>query len=124
MQYSAFSFVYLTRYPLVILVCFVFLFSYLGISFFSGVGIFAIAFGINVVLTKISARFQKRYMECQDERLKTTTESLNNIKILKLNAWTDTFEKTIEQKRDIEMNIFWKRLNVGMVSVTSLYFFP
>jgi hypothetical protein len=63
-------------------------------------------------------------MECQDERLNITTESLNNIKMLKLNAWTDTFENAIEQKRNVEMKVFWKRLNVGMISVTNLYFFP
>jgi hypothetical protein len=65
-QNSAFNISYLTSYPLVIITCFVFLFYYLGISFFSGVGIFVIAFVINLVLTKISAKLQKKYMECQD----------------------------------------------------------
>jgi uncharacterized membrane protein len=55
-QYSAYNIVYLTRYPLIILVCFVFLFLYLGVSFFAGVGIFVIAFVINIGLTKLSAR--------------------------------------------------------------------
>jgi hypothetical protein len=63
-------------------------------------------------------------MECQDDRLNTTTESLNNIKILKLYSWTETFEKAIQVKRKLEMSVFWKRLSVGMISVTSLYFFP
>jgi ATP-binding cassette subfamily C (CFTR/MRP) protein 1 len=63
-------------------------------------------------------------MECQDDRLKTTTESLNNIKMLKLYSWTGTFEKAIQVKRKIEMSVFWKRLTVGMISVSSLYFFP
>lgn len=63
-------------------------------------------------------------MECQDQRLNTTTESLNNIKMLKLYSWTDIFENSIEEKRNLEMNVFWKRLNIGMISVTSFYFFP
>ena len=63
-------------------------------------------------------------MQCQDARLNTTTESLNNIKILKLYSWTDTFEKAIQAKRKLEMSVFWKRLMVGMMNVTSLYFFP
>jgi hypothetical protein len=50
-QYSAYNIVYLTRYPLIIFVCFVLLFIYLGVSFFSGVGIFIIAFIINIGLT-------------------------------------------------------------------------
>jgi hypothetical protein len=54
----------MTRYPLIIIVCFTFLFNYIGFSFLAGVAIFAIAFGINIILTRISARLQKRYMEC------------------------------------------------------------
>jgi hypothetical protein len=44
--------------------------------------------------------------------------------MLKLYAWTEIFYKKIEEKRNVEMKVFWKRLNVGMISVTSLYFFP
>lgn len=124
MQRNSDNLVYMTRYPLVIIVCFTFLFNYIGFSFLAGVAIFAIAFGINIILTRISARLQKRYMECQDDRLNTTTESLNNIKMLKLYSWTDKFEATIEKKRNLELSVFWKRLNVGMLSVSSLYFFP
>lgn len=52
------------------------------------------------------------------------TETLNNIKMLKLYSWTDSFEKTIEEKRNGELKILWKRLNIGMINVSSLYFFP
>ena len=44
--------------------------------------------------------------------------------MLKLYSWTDKFEATIEKKRNLELSVFWKRLNVGMLSVSSLYFFP
>ena len=64
MQRNSDNLVYMTRYPLVIIVCFTFLFNYIGFSFLAGVAIFAIAFGINIILTRISARLQKRYMEC------------------------------------------------------------
>ena len=63
-------------------------------------------------------------MKKQDSRVSATTEALNNIKMLKLYSWTYEFEKTINQKREAELGIYWKRLNVAMVSVTSLYFFP
>jgi hypothetical protein len=73
----------------VIFSCFIFLFNFLGLSFLSGVGVFAVAFLINIFMTRLSARLQKRYMACKDERLNLATESLNNIKILKLYSWTD-----------------------------------
>ena len=67
---------------------------------------------------------QKKYMQCQDERVKVTTESLNSIKMLKLYSWVDTFLDTIRSKRDEELKIFWVRQNIGMVNIASYYFFP
>lgn len=55
-QQNSYNMVYLTRYPLVIVVCFYLLFYYLGYAFFAGIAIFVIAFVINIVLTRISAR--------------------------------------------------------------------
>lgn len=63
-------------------------------------------------------------MQKVDARVSATTESLNNIKMLKLYSWTERFEQTINEKREVELGIQWRRLNVAMVSVTSLYFFP
>jgi hypothetical protein len=63
-------------------------------------------------------------MEKVDARVSAATESLNNIKMLKLYSWTERFEQTINEKREVEQGIYWRRINVAMVSVTSLYFFP
>jgi hypothetical protein len=63
-------------------------------------------------------------MEKVDARVSAATESLNNIKMLKLYSWTERFEQTINEKREVELGIYWRRINVAMVSVTSLYFFP
>ena len=56
--------------------------------------------------------------------MSATTESLNNIKMLKLYSWIEQFEKSITEKRNIELGTLWKRFNTSMVSITSLYFFP
>ena len=56
--------------------------------------------------------------------MSATTESLNNIKMLKLYSWTKQFERNINDKREEELGVYWRRLNIAMVSVTSLYFFP
>jgi hypothetical protein len=80
--------VYLSRYPIVIVTCFTFLFYFMGASALSGVAIFGLAFLTNIILTKISARLQEKYMGLKDERLNGITECLNNIKMLKLYSWT------------------------------------
>jgi ABC-type multidrug transport system fused ATPase/permease subunit len=100
------------------------LFFYLGWSFISGVVIFAITFYINMALGRRSANLQKDTMTCSDSRIKTTNESMNNIKMLKLYSWTEIFAKTISDKRQAELAVLWKRFKNGWAVVVSLYFFP
>ena len=124
MQIISENFAYIAKYPLIFIVCFALLFFYIGLSFMAGLGVFFLAFVINTFISRIQSRLQKDYMKKQDSRVSATTEALNNIKMLKLYSWTYEFENTINQKREAELGIYWKRLNVAMVSVTSLYFFP
>jgi hypothetical protein len=63
-------------------------------------------------------------MQKQDSRVNTTTESLNNIKMLKLYSWTQYFEDKIREKRDIELGVQWKKIMYSLVMVTSFFFFP
>ena len=44
-------------------------------------------------------------MKKSDARVSTTSESLNNIKMLKLYSWTEQFEKTITEKRNEELGV-------------------
>ena len=42
-------------------------------------------------------------MKRKDERMNATTEVFNNIKMIKLYGWTETFEKRINEKRNNEL---------------------
>jgi ABC-type bacteriocin/lantibiotic exporter with double-glycine peptidase domain len=79
---------YVMKLPILLLICFIVLFIYLGKSFWAGVGVFVITFAVNISLGRIQARLQKVYMKKQDARVNTISESLNNIKMLKLYSWT------------------------------------
>ena len=46
------------------------------------------------------------------------------MKMLKLYSWQDAFEKAIQEKRDSELEILYRRFKIDMMNVTSLYFFP
>jgi len=50
------------RLPFVIVICFVVLFAYLGLSFLSGIAIFVITFFTNFTLSRMQARLQKEFM--------------------------------------------------------------
>ena len=79
------------RLPYIILVCFFFLFYYLGLSFLSGIVIFIITFVSNTYLARVSARIQKELMKKKDARIKAISDSLSEIQILKMYAWTKIF---------------------------------
>ncbi len=115
---------YMAKYPVIFVICFLLLSMYIGASFLAGLGVFFIAFVINTFISNWQARMQKVYMKKTDARVSATTESFNNIKMLKLYSWIEPFEKTINEKRDDELNLLWKRLLNSCISITLLYFFP
>jgi len=73
--------------PILIVFCFVFLFYYLGLAFFSGIALFLIAFVLNYFLAIAYSAVEKEVLEAQDARQKVVSELVNNIKILRINSW-------------------------------------
>ncbi|OVA11350.1 ABC transporter [Macleaya cordata] len=57
---------------------------------------------INVPFAKMLQHCQSRFMVAQDERLRATSEVLNNMKIIKLQSWEEKFKEMIESLRDTE----------------------
>ena len=78
--------------PFLLLAAIGLLFYFLGVSFISGIVVFVVSFYVNAYLARLSAKFQRPYMKCQDRRVSLTTEALNNIKMIKLYSWIDTIE--------------------------------
>ena len=112
------------RLPILILPCFGILFYYLKWSFMAGVAVFVITFFVNTAISKKQAELQKEDMRCQDGRVKALTESLNNIKLLKLYSWTAIFASLITEKRNQQLQVLKKRFVYSNIFITSLYFFP
>ena len=110
--------------PFMLVFCTIILFYYLHWSFMSAMVLFAFTFVLNFYMGRRMARTQKEYMKRSDSRVKTTNESLNNIKMLKLYSWTEIFSETIKSQRVEELIWLWHRYINGMVNVTTLYFFP
>ena len=83
------------RLPILIILSYSILFYFLGWTFISGLVITVITFYVNIGLSRYAARLQRVFMKNSDARIRCTTESLNNIKTLKLFAWTHIFAKLI-----------------------------
>ncbi|RCV22675.1 hypothetical protein SETIT_4G239600v2 [Setaria italica] len=62
---------------------------------------------LNVPFAKILQGYQAKFMVAQDERLRSTSEILNSMKIIKLQSWEERFRNMIESFRDGEFK--WLR---------------
>ncbi|KAI5081851.1 hypothetical protein GOP47_0001594 [Adiantum capillus-veneris] len=57
---------------------------------------------LNTPLARSLQKCQTEFMKGQDERLRATMEVLNNMKVLKLQAWEDRFREQVEHLREEE----------------------
>lgn len=62
---------------------------------------------LNVPFAQSLQKCQFRFMVAQDERLRSTSEVLNNMKIIKLQSWEEKFQNLIQSLRESEFR--WLR---------------
>ncbi|KAF2012769.1 multidrug resistance-associated protein 1 [Aaosphaeria arxii CBS 175.79] len=77
--------------PFQIVLCMLSLYQLLGWSMFAGVGAMIIMIPINGWIARLMKSLQKEQMKNKDARTRLMTEILNNMKSIKLYAWTTAF---------------------------------
>src|ERR1017187_9590952 len=112
------------KFPIILVIAIIFLFFYLGLSFLAGIAVFVIGFIVNFILGMANASLWKKMMDKKDTRMNKTTESLNNIKMIKLYGWNDTFLRKINEKRDDELRSLRTAFIITCLVITCLYLFP
>ena len=85
------------------------LFDFFGFTFISGLIVLLSFMVMNYFIAKAFRRRQKRMMGKKDICMKVTTETLENIKILKLYNWENEFKRKILDSRKVEMDFTAKR---------------
>ncbi|KAL2337937.1 hypothetical protein Fmac_012383 [Flemingia macrophylla] len=75
---------------------------------------------LNVPLAKIIQNSQSQFMMAQDERLRSTSEILNNMKIIKLQSWEDKFKNLVLSLRAKEF-IWLSKIQIIKANGASLY---
>jgi ATP-binding cassette subfamily C (CFTR/MRP) protein 1 len=80
--------------------------------------------GINDIIFKQYNILEKEFMKRKDERMKLTTETFENIKIIKLYNWESKFEEKILKKRDKEIEVGKKGLKIVIINITLFWFTP
>ncbi|KAF2115068.1 multidrug resistance-associated protein 1 [Lophiotrema nucula] len=77
--------------PFQIVLCMLSLYQLLGFSMFAGVGAMIIMIPVNGWIARLMKGLQKEQMKNKDARTRLMTEILNNMKSIKLYAWTTAF---------------------------------
>ncbi|WJX86371.1 ATP-binding cassette sub- C member 8, variant 2 [Trifolium repens] len=78
------------------------LFGVVGIGALPGLVPLLICGLLNVPFARILQNCQSQFMTAQDERLRSTSEILNSMKIIKLQSWEEKFKNLVESLRDKE----------------------
>ncbi|KAK9099151.1 hypothetical protein Syun_026196 [Stephania yunnanensis] len=78
------------------------LFVIVGIGALPGLVPIFICGLLNVPFAKLIQNCQLQFMIGQDERLRATSEVLNNMKVIKLQSWEEKFKHLIESLREVE----------------------
>ncbi|EMC96931.1 hypothetical protein BAUCODRAFT_433092 [Baudoinia panamericana UAMH 10762] len=86
--------------PFQITLCLISLYQLVGLSMFAGLGAMILMIPINGFIARISKTLQKRQMKNKDARTRLMTEILNNMKSIKLYAWTTAFMNKLNYIRN------------------------
>jgi small-conductance mechanosensitive channel len=80
----------------------VFLFNYLGYTFFVSLGIVFVALVINLINAIVIEKLESQYFAAKDKRMDATNEALSNIKCIKMFSWNNIFKEKILAARKLE----------------------
>ena len=95
--------------PFQIVLCMISLYQLVGLSVLAGVGAMVVMIPLNGIIARIMKNLQIAQMKNKDQRTRLMTEILNNMKSIKLYAWTSAFMENLSHIRnDLELNTLRK----------------
>ncbi|KAL3687426.1 hypothetical protein R1sor_013735 [Riccia sorocarpa] len=106
--------------PLQLCLAFVILYKTLGLVALAALLASFVAVALNVPLNSWQDGYQDHLMKAKDKRMKSLTESLRSMRILKLQAWETRYLSKLEKLRDVEYG-WLKRLVYVNTGITFLF---
>lgn len=86
--------------PFQVALCMASLYQLVGISMLAGVAAMILMIPINGLIARVMKTLQKQQMKNKDSRTRLMTEILNNMKSIKLYAWSQAFMKKLNHIRN------------------------
>ncbi|KAM7261562.1 hypothetical protein ACFE04_020639 [Oxalis oulophora] len=96
--------------PMQIVLALAILYKNVGIASVATLVATIISIVITIPLAKIQEEYQDKLMAAKDDRMRKTSESLRNMRILKLQAWEDRYRLQLEDMRGVEFKWLKKAL--------------
>ena len=105
------------------------LFKYFGLTFILGLIALIMILFFSIYSQGKRAFYQKELLKYKDERMRTTTQVLNIMKIIKYNSWEKYFYDKIKSQREVELDylkkmqtltLFINALSLSTSNITSL----
>lgn len=107
--------------PIQISLAMLILYSTLGLAAFAALGATILTMLANIPLGRIEQKYQKKTMSAKDDRMKALSETLQNMRILKLEGWEIIFLSKIKKLREVEMGCIKKYVSASAMLI-SLFF--
>ena len=111
---------YIIMVPFKIIYSTYLLFIFFKLAFLPGCFILVILAALFWIFGRKEEKYQNENMKATDDRMNITSRTFDIIKVIKLYSWERIFKKKINQKREVELNINQKKLNVQVV-VNAIY---
>ncbi|XP_059662412.1 ABC transporter C family member 3-like [Cornus florida] len=96
------------------------LYKNLGLASIAAFVTIVIVMLVNIPLVRLQEKFQTKLMSSKDRRMKSTSEILRNMRILKLQGWEMKFLSKIIELRNIEAR--WLKRYVYTLAMTTFVF--
>ncbi|KAI0009038.1 P-loop containing nucleoside triphosphate hydrolase protein, partial [Xylariaceae sp. FL0662B] len=103
--------------PSQLIVCIALLYRVMGLSAIPGLIVMVFLLPINILLAKGFSYTQHKIMAATDQRIHTTNEILQNIRIIKYFAWERRFGAIVDEKRKAELKALRNRYMVWALAV-------
>ncbi|KAG0129773.1 P-loop containing nucleoside triphosphate hydrolase protein [Tuber indicum] len=110
--------------PVQVVIAVVLLYQILGWSSIAGIVVMFFLLPINYFISSRFSQIQKKIMAATDERIHTTNEALQNIRVIKFFAWEARFAQVVGQSRSAELLQLRNRYILWAVAATSWYGSP